>query len=75
MNETNRKNDSEEEIKSFVSNYKKKEYILHAWQKKAIDYFFKNNGKIIIERYNPDFIQCNGKKKIIELFGEYWHNI
>jgi hypothetical protein len=21
----------------------------------------------------PDFINCNGEKKIIELFGDYWH--
>ena len=28
-----------------------------------------------IESYNPDFININGKKKIIELFGDYWHNL
>ena len=22
---------------------------------------------------NPDFVNCNGQKKIIELFGEWWH--
>lgn len=31
------------------------------------------NGEIIIGGLCPDFINCNGKKKIIELFGDYWH--
>jgi G:T-mismatch repair DNA endonuclease (very short patch repair protein) len=31
------------------------------------DYSFMINGK------NPDFVNCNGQKKIIELFGDYWH--
>jgi len=31
------------------------------------DFSFTINGK------NPDFVNCNGQKKIIELFGDYWH--
>lgn len=31
------------------------------------------DGSVIIEGKNPDFINCNGKKLIIELFGEHWH--
>jgi hypothetical protein len=31
------------------------------------DFSFTVNGK------NPDFVNCNGQKKIIELFGDYWH--
>jgi len=27
-----------------------------------------------IEGKNPDFINCNGQKKIIEVFGNRWHN-
>lgn len=23
----------------------------------------------------PDFVNCNGKKVIIELFGDYWHDL
>lgn len=30
-------------------------------------------GEIIINGKNPDFVNINGKKKIIELFGDYWH--
>jgi hypothetical protein len=32
------------------------------------DFSFTINGKC------PDFVNCNGQKKIIELFGDYWHD-
>lgn len=32
------------------------------------------DGKMRIGRYFPDFINCNGKKLIIEVFGNYWHS-
>ena len=32
------------------------------------DFSFTINGK------NPDFVNVNGQKKIIELFGDYWHD-
>jgi len=38
------------------------------------EYKYVGNGKIIIDRFNPDFINVNGQKKIIELYGDYWHN-
>lgn len=31
------------------------------------------NGAVWIARKNPDFININGQKKIIEVFGDYWH--
>lgn len=31
------------------------------------------NGEVIIGRKNPDFININGKKQVIELYGTYWH--
>lgn len=31
------------------------------------------DGSVIIDGLNPDFINVNGRKLIIELFGEYWH--
>jgi very-short-patch-repair endonuclease len=37
-------------------------------------YKFVGNGKICIDGFFPDFINCNGQKKIIELYGDYWHN-
>jgi len=35
---------------------------------------FVGDGEIILSGLCPDFINCNGKKLIIELFGDYWHN-
>lgn len=34
---------------------------------------FVGDGSLIIERKNPDFVNINGKKQIIELWGNYWH--
>ena len=31
------------------------------------------NGQVIIAGKCPDFVNVNGQKKIIELFGDYWH--
>jgi len=31
------------------------------------------NGEVQIGRKCPDFININGKKQVIELFGRYWH--
>ena len=38
------------------------------------DWKFVGNGELIISGKCPDFININGKKKIIELFGSYWHS-
>lgn len=32
------------------------------------------DGKVWIDHKCPDFINCNGSKKIIEMFGDYWHS-
>lgn len=37
------------------------------------EWIYVGDGKVLIEKKNPDFINCNGKKLIIELFGDYWH--
>jgi len=39
------------------------------------EYKFVGNSKIWIGNFNPDFINCNGQKKIIEFYGDYWHNL
>ena len=31
------------------------------------------DGRFLIEGYSPDFINVNGKKQIVEMFGDYWH--
>ena len=39
------------------------------------EYKYTGNNEIIIGTFNPDFINVNGQKKIIELYGDYWHNL
>jgi uncharacterized Rmd1/YagE family protein len=36
-------------------------------------YKYTGNGEVIIGGINPDFININGQKKVIELYGDYWH--
>lgn len=37
------------------------------------EWWFVGDGEITISGLCPDFINVNGKKLIIELFGDYWH--
>ena len=32
------------------------------------------DGRVRLGRHNPDFININGKKQVIEVFGVYWHD-
>ncbi len=32
------------------------------------------NGEVWIARKNPDFININGRKQVVEILGSYWHN-
>ena len=32
------------------------------------------NGEVIIGGKNPDFINVNGRKAVVEVFGDYWHS-
>jgi len=34
---------------------------------------FTGGGSVMIGGFCPDFMNCNGKKAVIELFGSYWH--
>jgi len=57
-----------------VSQNKKEKYlegILNKLYPK--EYKFVGDGEVIIGGKCPDFININGQKKIIELFGDYWH--
>jgi len=38
------------------------------------EYKYVGDGQFWIENFNPDFINVNGQKKIIEFFGNYWHS-
>lgn len=37
------------------------------------EYKYTGDGTLIINYLNPDFANVNGKKKVIEVFGDYWH--
>ncbi|MFA5150917.1 MAG: hypothetical protein WC433_08505 [Candidatus Omnitrophota bacterium] len=37
------------------------------------DYKYVGDGEVWFNNFNPDFINCNGQKKIVELYGCYWH--
>ena len=37
------------------------------------DWKYVGDGSLVISGKNPDFVNVNGKKLIIELFGDYWH--
>ncbi len=37
------------------------------------EYKFVGDGQIVIAGKFPDFINVNGKKKIVEVYGDYWH--
>lgn len=37
------------------------------------EYKFVGDGKFILAGKCPDFVNVNGQKKIIELYGDYWH--
>jgi len=49
--------------------YKLLQYILPK------EYKFVGNGNLIIGSFCPDFVNINGQKKIIEMYGDYWHNL
>ncbi len=52
----------------------KEKILINLFKEHKLDYRFVGDLSFIIERKNPDFVNCNGQKKIIELFGDYWHN-
>jgi len=39
------------------------------------NYKFVGGFEVMIGGFFPDFININGQKKIVELYGDYWHNI
>jgi len=42
-------------------------------EKYNLPYKYVGNGEVWIGRMNPDFINTNGKKVVIEILGDYWH--
>lgn len=44
-------------------------HVLHIIEKYELPYRFVGNGDFYIERKNPDFVNTNGEKKVVEV---YW---
>ena len=44
-------------------------------EKYSLPFKYVGNGEVILGRANPDFININGKKQLIEIFGEYYHPV
>ena len=38
------------------------------------EYRYTGDGNFLINGVCPDFVNCNGQKKVIEVFGDYWHS-
>lgn len=43
-------------------------------ERNGLPYKYTGNGKFWIENRNPDFVNINGEKKLLEVDGCYWHN-
>ena len=74
------KKHSKETIKKILKNSRRynspnkleKDFISLLNNLKLSKYKFTGNGTFIIDRFNPDFV-CEKDRKIIELYGDYWH--
>jgi len=47
------------------------EYLLEEWLKD--EWLFVGNKSFVLDNLCPDFVNVNGKKKLIDLLGCYWH--
>ena len=48
--------------------------IIDIIQKYNLPFKYTGDGSLIIHGVNPDFVNCNGAKVVMEVFGDYWHN-
>ena len=62
-------------MKAITKKPNKKETILiNLFKQNELPYKYVGDGELIIGNKCPDFVNCNGQKKIIELFGDVFHN-
>ena len=47
--------------------------IIELINKYNLPFTYTGDGSFIIGRVNPDFIEINGHKLALEVFGNYWH--
>ena len=43
-------------------------------EKYNLPFKYTGDGSFWIHNINPDFVECNGKKVAVEIFGDYWHS-
>jgi len=61
--------------KNMPRKYTKPELIfIDICTKYNLPFKYTGNGSLWIENINPDFVECNGKKLAVEIFGDYWHS-
>lgn len=53
---------------------KPEQQLIDIIERERFPFLYTGDGSFTIHGFRPDFVQCNGKKQIIELFGDYWHN-
>ncbi|MBA7615548.1 hypothetical protein ES703_22829 [subsurface metagenome] len=53
---------------------KPEQWLINLITEYKLPYKYVGDGSFIIGGLNPDFINVNGKKKVIELFGRVWHD-
>lgn len=54
---------------------KKEKILIELFKIHNFPYQYVGNFKFWIDGRNPDFLNINGQKKVIELFGDYWHKL
>lgn len=49
--------------------------LINLFKEYNLPYRYVGDGEVILGGCNPDFINIDGKKEIIELFGAHWHDL
>lgn len=49
--------------------------LIAIFERLNLPFRYVGGGEVWLGNRNPDFINANGKKQIIELFGVYWHSL
>lgn len=62
-------------IKNFMKKPNKTEqFLIELMKQNNLPFRYVGDGEFIIGRKCPDFMNVNGKKQVIEFFGDYWHD-
>jgi len=50
------------------------QFLIDLIRKHDLPFRYVGDGRIGLDGKHPDFIECNGAKKVIEIFGNHWHS-